>query len=173
MCNNIYEWKVGSVTGGFFFFWNIINYKTWKKSVLSYFFFRSNLKVNSTTWCVTKPPLIKICCWLPLVWGTSINVKMWFQFGFSVSFGQLLWRCLWAVNKPSTTRVRKSTRTGVTTDSIEENGGRKRFPSGWLPFLWRTSDSTSVWSFLNCWSADSTSCSFSSNHCGRKIGWWR
>ncbi len=35
------------------------------------------------------------------------------------------------------------------------------------PFLWTTRDSTNAWSFLNCWSAASTSCSFSSNHCSK------
>lgn len=33
------------------------------------------------------------------------------------------------------------------------------------PFLWTTRDSTSACSFLKYWSAASTSCSFSSNHC--------
>lgn len=36
------------------------------------------------------------------------------------------------------------------------------------PFLWTTSDSTSACSLLKCWSEDSTSCSFSSNHCREK-----
>lgn len=35
------------------------------------------------------------------------------------------------------------------------------------PFLCTTRDSTSACSFLKCWSADSTSCSFSSNHCSK------
>lgn len=37
------------------------------------------------------------------------------------------------------------------------------------PFLWTTRDSTRAWSFLNCWSEDSTSCSFSSNHWSKHI----
>lgn len=37
------------------------------------------------------------------------------------------------------------------------------------PFLCITRDSTSACIFLKCWSADSTSCSFSSNHCSKTM----